>query len=38
MKKFEGNINGKIYTDKKEFDKALSTLEKTEDMYVSGEE
>ena len=35
MKKFEGNINGKIYTDKKEFDKALSTLEKTEDMYVS---
>lgn len=35
MKKFEGNINGKIYTDEKEFDKALSTLEKTDDMFVS---
>ena len=35
MKKFEGNINGKIYTDEKEFDKALSTLERTDDMYVS---
>ena len=30
MRKFEGNINGKIYTDEKEFDKALSTLERTD--------
>ena len=35
MKRFEGNINGKVYTDEKEFDKALSTLERTEDMFVS---
>ena len=35
MKKFEGNINGTIYTDEKEFDKALATLERTDDMYVS---
>ena len=35
MKKFEGNINGKIYTDEKEFDKALSTLERSDNMYVS---
>ena len=35
MRQFEGNINGKIYTDEKEFDKALSTLEKTDDMFVS---
>ena len=35
MRKFEGNINGKIYTDEKEFDKALATLERTDDMYVS---
>ena len=35
MKKFEGNINGKIYTDDKEFNKALLELEKTDDMFVS---
>ena len=35
MRKFEGNINGKIYTDEKEFDKALSTLERTDNMFVS---
>jgi hypothetical protein len=35
MKKFEGNINGTIYTDEKEFDKALSTLERTDNMFVS---
>ena len=35
MKKFEGNINGTIYTDEKEFDKALATLERTDDMFVS---
>lgn len=35
MRKFEGNINGKIYTDEKEFDKALATLKRTDDMYVS---
>lgn len=35
MRKFEGNINGKIYTDEKEFDKALSTLERSDNMYVS---
>lgn len=35
MRKFEGNINGKIYTDDKEFNKALFELENTDDMYVS---
>ena len=35
MKKFEGNINGTIYTDEKEFDKALATLKRTDDMFVS---
>ena len=35
MRKFEGNINGKIYTDEKEFDKALSQIEDTGDVYVS---
>ena len=35
MRKFEGNINGKIYTDEKEFDKALAALERTDDMFVS---
>lgn len=35
MKKFEGNINGTVYTDEKEFDKALSTLERSDNMYVS---
>jgi len=35
MKKFEGNINGTIYTDEKEFDKALSALERSDNMYVS---
>lgn len=35
MKKFEGNINGKIYTDDREFNKALLELEKTDDMFVS---
>ena len=35
MRKFEGNINGKIYTDEKEFDKALLQMEDTGDVYVS---
>ena len=35
MKKFEGNINGKLYTDKDEFDKALAALENTDDICVS---
>ncbi len=35
MKKFEGNINGKIYTDKKEFEKALLSLDDTGDVCVS---
>lgn len=35
MKKFEGNINGKIYTDKDEFDKAILSMNRTDDMYVS---
>lgn len=35
MRKFEGNINGKIYTDENEFDKALATLKRTDDMFVS---
>ena len=35
LRKFEGNINGKIYTDEKEFDKALLQMEDTGDVYVS---
>jgi hypothetical protein len=35
MKKFEGNINGKIYTDKEEFDKAILSLDETDDINVS---
>ena len=35
MRKFEGNINGKIYTDESEFDKALLLIDDSGDMYVS---
>ena len=35
MVNFEGNINGKVYTDEKEFFYDLSKLNKTDDMYVS---
>ena len=35
MKKFEGNINGKIYTDKKEFEKALLSMDDKGDVCVS---
>lgn len=35
MRKFEGNINGKIYTDKKEFDKALLLMDDKGEMCVS---
>lgn len=39
MRKFEGNINGKIYTDEKEFNKAVLSLYKmrdnTSNVYVS---
>jgi hypothetical protein len=35
MRKFEGNINGKIYTDENEFDKALTLTENEGDVYVS---
>ena len=35
MRKFEGNINGKIYTDRKEFDKALLSLDDMSNVYVS---
>ena len=35
MRKFEGNINGKIYTDKKEFEKALLSMDDTGDVCVS---
>lgn len=35
MKEFEGNINGKVYTDKNEFDKALLSLDKTDKVYVT---
>ena len=35
MKKFEGNINGKIYTDKEEFEKALLSMDDTGDVCVS---
>ena len=34
MKVFEGNINGKTYTDEKEFNKALFALD-SDDVYVS---
>lgn len=35
MRKFEGNINGKIYTNENEFDKALLLIDDSGDMYVS---
>jgi hypothetical protein len=35
MVKFEGNINGKVYTDEKEFFDVLSKLNKTDDLCVS---
>lgn len=35
MRKFEGNINGKKYTDEKEFNKALLDWDGKEDMSVS---
>lgn len=35
MKKFEGNINGKIYTNKEEFDKAILSLDRTDDINAS---
>lgn len=35
MRKFEGNINGKIYTNEKEFDKALLFMDDKGDMFVS---
>ena len=35
MRKFEGNINGKIYIDEKEFDKALLLMDDKDDMFVS---
>lgn len=35
MRVFEGNINGKIYTDEKEFNKAILELDKSDDVYVS---
>lgn len=35
MKKFWGDINGKLYTDKDEFEKALAALDNTDDICVS---
>lgn len=35
MVKFEGKINGKVYTDEKEFFDVLSKLKKTDDLCVS---
>lgn len=35
MVKFEGNINGKVYTDEKEFNEALSKLDKEDGLHVS---
>lgn len=35
MVKFEGNINGIVYTDEKEFFDVLSKLKKTDDLCVS---
>ena len=35
MVKFEGNINGKVYTDEKEFFDVLSKLKKTDNLCVS---
>ena len=35
MLKFEGNINGKVYTDEKEFNEALAKLDKTDYRCIS---
>ena len=35
MVKFEGNINGKVYTDEKEFNEALSKIDKKDGLHVS---
>ena len=35
MLKFEGTINGKVYTDEKEFNEALSKLDKTDYRCIS---
>lgn len=35
MVKFEGNINGKVYTDEKEFNEALSKIDKEDGLHVS---
>lgn len=35
MRKFEGNINGKVYTDEKEFSNAILEVDDSGDMYVS---
>ena len=35
MRKFEGNINGTVYTDEKEFNKAILLLDDTDDVYIS---
>ena len=35
LRKFEGYINGKFYTDKNEFNKALAELDEMHDMNVS---
>lgn len=35
MRKFEGNINGKIYTDEIEFNKVIAEWDGTKDMSVS---
>lgn len=35
MVKFEGNINGKVYTDEKEFNEALSKLTEKDYNYIS---
>jgi hypothetical protein len=35
VKKFEGSINGKIYTDDEEFDKVLSEWDNSKDITVS---
>ena len=35
MRKFEGNINGKKYTDENEFNKVIAEWDGTKDMSVS---
>jgi hypothetical protein len=35
MRKFEGNVNGTVYTDESEFNKAILSLDDMDDVYIS---